>query len=46
MLQLELAFDTDMNLYKKHDYCEGLKAVNSFCTVMLCTSPPRLSDRQ
>merc|ERR1711998_51392 len=35
VLELELAFDRDLNLYKKHDYCEGLKAFNSFCTVML-----------
>jgi len=35
VLELELAFDRNKNLYQKRGYCEGLKAVNSFCTVML-----------
>ena len=33
--QLELAFNREKFLYQKLGYCEALKAVNSFCTVML-----------
>lgn len=33
--ELELAFNRNIYKYEKHNYCEGIKAVNSFCTVML-----------
>jgi len=35
VVELELAFNREKFLYQKLGYCEALKAVNSFCTVML-----------